>query len=249
MKRIAPGLALALVACLAAPIVVRAIPLELRRDTVAAALPHPGTFLLPAPNQDMPATPARLQTAIFAGGCFWGIQGLFQHVDGVTATLAGYDGGNAATARYAQVSEGTTGHAESVKVIYDPSKVTYGQLLRIFFSAALDPTERDQQYPDHGTQYRSVLFTLNAAQAQVAHAYIAQLDAGRLYAGPIATDVVPDRGFYAAESHHQNFLASFPNNPYIATYDQPKLLALRSLFPSAWHSQPVLALASDTLRS
>jgi len=249
MKRFAPGLALALVACLAAPILVRALPLEPGRDTGSAALPRPGTFLLPAPDQDMPAATTRMQTAIFAGGCFWGIQGVFQHVDGVTATLAGYDGGDAATARYAQVSEGTTGHAESVKVVYDPSKVTYGQLLRIFFSAALDPTERNQQYPDHGTQYRSVLFTLDAAQARVARAYIAQIDAGRLYAGPIATEVVPDRGFHAAEPHHQNFLASFPDNSYIATYDQPKLLALHSLFPSAWHPQPVLTLASDTPRS
>lgn len=249
MNSSALGLSLTLVACLAVPIAVRAISIEAGRDAASAAFPQPGTFLLPAPGQDVPATPARLQTAIFAGGCFWGIQGVFQHVDGVTATLAGYDGGDAATASYAQVSEGTTGHAESVEVVYDPSKVTYGQLLRIFFSVALDPTERNRQYPDSGTQYRSVLFTLDAAQAQVAHAFIAQLDAGRFYAGPIATEVVPDHGFHAAELHHQNFLASFPSHPYIVTYDQPKLRALHSLLPSVWHAQPVLTLASDTPRS
>ena len=230
-------LAVALAACLAVPVVTLAAP------------PPPGTFLLPAPDRDVPATSAHQQTAIFAGGCFWGIQGVFQHVDGVTATLAGYDGGAAHTASYAQVSDGDTGHAESVLVVYDPAKVTYGQLLRVFFSVALDPTERNQQYPDHGPQYRSVLFVRTAGQAEAARAYIAQLDARGLYDKPIATAVVPDHGFHAAESYHQNFLARSPDNPYIALYDQPKLRALHALLPAAWRAQPVLALAPDMPRS
>ena len=225
------------------------MPIEDVRDAALIARPEPGTFLLPARDQDVSGTPLRLQTAIFAGGCFWGVQDVFQHVDGVTATLAGYDGGDAATASYEQVSGGDTGHAESVEVVYDPSRVTYGRLFRIFFSAALDPTEVNRQDPDHGRQYRSVLFTRTPEQARVARSYIAELDARMVYARPIAAAVVPDHGFHAAEAYHQSFLARSPDNPYIVVYDQPKLRTLRALLPAEWREQPVLTLASDTPRS
>ena len=183
-------------------------------------------------------------SAVFAGGCFWGVQSIFQHLDGVIATRAGYDGGKAGDAQYETVGSGSTGHAESVEVTFDPARITYGRLLQVFFSVALDPTQQDGQFPDVGTQYRSVLFTRSPAQAQAARAYIAQLDAAHVFARPIATAVVPDGGFYTAEGYHQNFAALHPDNAYIEAYDAPRLDALRRIYPQLYRDRPVLAQAA-----
>ncbi|MBE7211704.1 MAG: peptide-methionine (S)-S-oxide reductase MsrA [Gluconacetobacter diazotrophicus] len=204
----------------------------------------PGDALLPAPAVDDAAASPKLQTAVFAGGCFWGVQGVFQHVRGVVGTTAGYDGGAASTAQYETVSTGETGHAESVKVVYDPSRISYGQLLRVFFSVALDPTQKGGQYPDQGSQYRSVVFTTTPDQARIARAYLAQLDAAHPFARPIATEVVPDHGFFPAEDYHQNYLDQHPNNGYIATFDRPKIDALQSRFPDRYLPAPNLAAAT-----
>jgi len=195
--------------------------------------------VLPPPVQDVPAAGPRLQTAVFAGGCFWGIQGVFEHVKGVTQAVSGYAGGTVANPSYEQVSSGRTGHAESVRVTFDPSQVTYGKLLQIFFSVALDPTEIDRQGPDWGTQYRSELFVDGPAQDQVARAYIAQLDAVGAFPKPIATRVDKAGAFYPAEAYHQDYLTLHPNAPYIAINDMPKVHNLEMLFPESWRAQPV----------
>jgi peptide-methionine (S)-S-oxide reductase len=174
------------------------------------------------------------ETAIFAGGCFWGVQGVMAHVKGVTATTAGYTGGKAATAEYETVSTGTTGHAESVKVVFDPRVVNYADLLRIYFSVITDPTLLNAQGPDEGTQYRSALFPMSPAQAKVARAYIAQLSAAHVYSRPIVTRLEPQTGFFAAEGYHQNFLARNPDYPYIVINDAPKVAALKKLFPQSY---------------
>jgi len=171
------------------------------------------------------------QTAVFAGGCFWGVQSVFERVKGVIATTAGYSGGSAKTATYAQVTTETTGHAESVQVVYDPSKITYGQLLRIFFSVAHDPTQMNRQGPDVGTSYRSAIFYTNEEQRRIASAYIAQLDGSKAFARPIVTQVVPLKGFYDAESYHQDYALHNPDNPYILVCDRPKIGALKQQFP------------------
>jgi peptide-methionine (S)-S-oxide reductase len=194
--------------------------------------------VLPAPAVDLPPATG-LQTAVFAGGCFWGIQGIFEHVQGVTKAVSGYAGGKADGADYQKVSTGSTGHAESVQVTYDPNQVSYGTLLRIFFSVGLDPTEVNRQGPDIGSQYRSELFVANAEQERVARAYIAQLDAARLFERPIATRVDAGMTFFPAEGYHQDYLELHPNAPYIAFYDIPKVRALQSLFPAAWRDKPV----------
>ena len=194
---------------------------------------------IPAPKFDVPADAAPTQTAILSGGCFWGIQGVFEHVAGVTRVVAGYDGGAAATAQYELVSTGTTGHAESVEIVFDPRRVSYGKLLRIFFSVALDPTQVNAQFPDEGTQYRSELFTTSPEQQHVASAYIAQLNAARAFAHPIATRVDPDHGFYAAEDYHQDYLVLHPDSAYIAAYDLPKVTALRKSFAESYVQVPV----------
>jgi peptide-methionine (S)-S-oxide reductase len=192
--------------------------------------------VLPAPAADMQAT--GLQTATFAGGCFWGIQGVFEHVKGVTRAVSGYAGGHVANPTYEQVSSGLTGHAESVTVTFDPSQVTYGTLLRIFFSVALDPTQKDRQGPDWGTQYRSELFVSGPDQERVAKSYIAQLDAAHVFSHPIATHVDSAGPFYPAEAYHQDYLELHPDQPYIAINDLPKVQALQTLFPDAWQSSP-----------
>ncbi|GBQ21320.1 peptide-methionine (S)-S-oxide reductase MsrA [Gluconacetobacter sacchari] len=192
---------------------------------------------------DAPAT-THHATAIFAGGCFWGVQSVFQHIRGVTATRAGYDGGARDTAEYETVGEGDTGHAESVAVEYDPTQVSYAALMRIFFSVALDPTQVNAQFPDTGSQYRSVLFTRTPEQAAEARAYIRQLDGAHVFARPVATQVVPDRGFYPAEDYHQNFAARHPDNPYIATYDTPRIDTLKMLYGGQYRDHPILALAT-----
>ncbi len=177
---------------------------------------------------------------MFSGGCFWGVQGVFEHVKGVTRAVSGYAGGAASTAQYETVSSGTTGHAESVQVTFDPKQITYGQLLEVFFSVAMDPTELDYQGPDRGTQYRSELWYTDAAQERVAEAYIAQLGAAHVYTAPIVTRVDRLNGFYPAEAYHQDFLERNPDFPYIRVIDMPKIDNLKRLFPDLYRATPVL---------
>jgi peptide-methionine (S)-S-oxide reductase len=191
-----------------------------------------GAPLIPAPSTDAPlaAKPGK-EKAVFAGGCFWGVQSVFQRVKGVLATTAGYSGGSAMTATYQQVVTETTGHAESVEVTYDPSRITYGQLLRIFFSVAHDPTQLNRQGPDVGTSYRSAIFYTNEEQKRLANAYIAQLDGQKIFPGKIVTEVTPLKAFYRAEDYHQDYAYYNPNNPYIQVCDRPKIAALEQQFP------------------
>jgi peptide-methionine (S)-S-oxide reductase len=215
----------ALAACVAAGL--------LAACNLAGARSHP--VALPDPKLDIPlaAKPGKA-VAVFAGGCFWGVEAVFEHVRGVTDATSGYAGGSRLTAHYQIVGSGRTGHAESVRVVYDPSKVSYGQLLEVFFSVAHDPTQVDRQSPDVGTQYRSELFTTGKAQRDVATAYIAQLDAAHIFAKPIATKVAPLDGFYPAEAYHQDYLRLHPDAPYIVYNDAPKLIALKRLFPALY---------------
>jgi peptide-methionine (S)-S-oxide reductase len=197
----------------------------------AAAFTAPRA-VFPAPTLDAPlATASGKQTAVFAGGCFWGIQSVFERVKGVVATTAGYSGGSAATATYGQVSSETTGHAESVKVVFDPSRITYGQLLRIFFSVAHDPTELNRQGPDVGTSYRSVIFYGSEEQKRIASAYIAELDKLKVFPKRIVTDVTPLKAFYDAEAYHQDYALHNPNEAYIQVCDRPKIEALKKQYP------------------
>lgn len=190
---------------------------------------------LPNPVVDEPlSTTAGTQTAVLAGGCFWGIQAVFQHVKGVKSATSGYSGGSAVTAEYEVVSTGRTGHAESVQIKFDPAQVSYGQLLKVFFSVAHDPTQLNRQGPDTGTQYRSAIFYANDEQKRIAEAYIAQLDQAKSFSRPIVTQVVPLTGFYAAESYHQNYATLHPDNPYIAINDAPKVEHLRQQFPELY---------------
>lgn len=187
---------------------------------------------IPAPTTDAPlAKQSSQETAVLAGGCFWGTQTVFERLKGVTATTVGYSGGSASTATYAQVTQENTGHAESVQVVYDPSKITYGTLLRIFFSVAHDPTELNRQGPDVGPSYRSVIFYANPDQERIAKAYIAQLDAAKVFHKPIVTQVVPLKGFYPAEAYHQDYALNNPNNPYVNICDRPKIGELKKQFP------------------
>jgi peptide-methionine (S)-S-oxide reductase len=187
---------------------------------------------IPAPDTDdqLASSPGE-QTAVFAGGCFWGTQSVFERVKGVLATTAGYAGGSADTATYPQVGTETTGHAESVKVVYDPSRITYGQLLRIFFSVAHDPTQLNRQGPDVGSSYRSEIFFANDEQKKISEAYIKQLDDAHVFDGRIVTLVQPLQGFYSAEQYHQHYADNNPGNPYILVCDRPKVEALKKEFP------------------
>jgi peptide-methionine (S)-S-oxide reductase len=192
---------------------------------------------LPAPIVDAhPATTTHEETAVLAGGCFWGIEAVFQHVKGVQKVTAGYSGGSADTAHYDEVSDGNTGHAESVKVQFNPSQVSYGQLLQVFFSVALNPTELNRQGPDSGTQYRSVIFYNSDEQKKIADSYIAQLGAAKAFSAPIVTRVVPLKAFYPAEDYHQNYYRLHPNNPYIVINDAPKVRHLQKLFPTLYRN-------------
>ena len=193
---------------------------------------------IPAPAVDLPQTGAA--TAVFAGGCFWGVQGVFQHVKGVKNAVSGYAGGSEANANYELVGSGQTGHAEAVEITYDPGVVSYGQLLQIYFSVAHNPTQLNYQGPDHGTQYRSTIFVSSDAQATVAKAYIAQLDGAKAYPAPIVTTIEKLQGFYAAEQYHQDFLTLNPTYPYIVFNDIPKVEALKAIFPGEYSEQPVL---------
>jgi peptide-methionine (S)-S-oxide reductase len=195
--------------------------------------------IIPPPAVDF-QPPGNEAKAIFAGGCFWGVQGVFQHVQGVKNAVSGYAGGDAGTAVYEMVGTGQTGHAEAVEITYDPSVVTYGQLLQIFFSVATNPTQLNYQGPDHGTQYRNAIFYQSADEKQMAEAYIAQLDAAGLYPAPIVTTLEPFEAFYPAEQYHQDFLTLNPTWPYIVIHDLPKVAALEELFPKVWQEQPVL---------
>ncbi|KQV68104.1 peptide-methionine (S)-S-oxide reductase MsrA [Rhizobium sp. Root1220] len=194
---------------------------------------------VPAARHDV-AQAEGVQTAIFAGGCFWGVQGVFQHVKGVTNATSGYAGGAAETASYEMTETGTTGHAEAVKVTFDPRLITYGKLLQIFFSAAHDPTEIDRQGADVGTQYRSAIFPVNKEQATVAAEYIEQLDRGGVFANRIATKIETGKQFYDAEAYHQDFMFNNPTHPYIIAAEEPRVQALGSLFPEVFAVKPVL---------
>jgi peptide-methionine (S)-S-oxide reductase len=187
---------------------------------------------IPNPKLDAPlASTKGQQIAVFAGGCFWGVEAVFDQVKGVSKAESGYAGGSADTADYYTVSSGATGHAESVRVTYDPSRITFGQLLKVFFSVAHDPTEVNRQGPDVGTQYRSAIFYANDEQKRIAESYIKQLDEAKLFSGKIATQVIPLSAFYAAEDYHQNYLVNHPNEPYIVYNDMPKLVNLRKFLP------------------
>lgn len=202
--------------------------------TLAACAGCKAATRLPVPPPENDAALAQStgkETAVFAGGCFWGTQSVFERVKGVLKTTAGYSGGSAATATYSQVTTETTGHAESVKVVYDPSKITYGRLLQIFFSVVHDPTQLNRQGPDVGTSYRSAIFYADEEQRKISLAYIAQLDAAHVFPKPIVTQVVPLKGFYDAEAYHQDYALHNPENPYIQVCDRPKIEALKKEFP------------------
>jgi peptide-methionine (S)-S-oxide reductase len=215
----------------------------LGRGAESQAAPLAAPQRLPAAAFAGPAA-GPTETVVLSGGCFWGMQGVFEHVRGVKQVLAGYAGGAAATANYELVSTGTTGHAESIKVVFDPAQISFAEILRIYFSVATDPTQVGGQFPDFGSQYRGEIFYTSPAQQAVAERYIAQLGAARVFARPITTRVDPDKGFYAAEAYHQDYLYHHPDAPYIAAYDMPKVEALKALYPADWRAAPLLTLAS-----
>lgn len=199
---------------------------------------------IPAPAVDTPAAEATgPQVAVLAGGCFWGLQGMFEHVNGVTQVVAGYSGGDKATAHYEMVGTETTGHAESVKITFDPKKISYGQLLRLFFSVAHDPTQLDRQGPDRGPSYRSEIFFANATQERIARAYVKQLTAAKVFASPIVTKIEPLKAFYDAEDYHQDYLIQNPRNPYIVINDLPKIAALKKVYPELYRATPAALVA------
>ena len=194
---------------------------------------------LPAPQVDAaPATAGQTQTAVLSGGCFWGVQGVFEHVKGVQKVYAGYAGGPGAAANYELVSTGTTGHAESVKITFDPRVISYGEILRVYFTVATDPTQLNEQFPDEGTQYRGEIFYADPDQKRVAEAYIRQLNAAHVFHKVIATRVDPLKGFFKAEDYHQDYLVRHPTQPYIATYDLPKVSMLHQAFPDRYVAKP-----------
>jgi peptide-methionine (S)-S-oxide reductase len=195
--------------------------------------------VVPAPLLDNPKVAGALQTAVVAGGCFWGVQGVFEHVRGVHQVLAGYSGGSGQTAQYEEVSTGGTGHAESVQISFDPREVSYGELLQIYFSVAHDPTQLNRQGPDSGSQYRSAIFFSDATQRRIAESYIAQLNQGKSFASPVVTRVDALKGFYPAEGYHQDFYLKNPQYPYIVINDLPKIRNLRLLFPQYYRDSPV----------
>jgi peptide-methionine (S)-S-oxide reductase len=196
--------------------------------------------LVPPPASDEAANGRTSEIAVLAGGCFWGVQGVYQHVKGVTSAVSGYAGGDERTAEYEMVGTSRTGHAESVRIVFDPRVISYGRLLQIFFSVVHDPTQLNRQGPDVGTQYRSAIFPTNDEQAKIAKAYIGQLDRARLFPAAIVTKVEPGRTFYAAEAYHQDFLTTHPTYPYIVINDLPKLEDLKRFFPDVYRAQPVL---------
>jgi peptide-methionine (S)-S-oxide reductase len=196
--------------------------------------------VVPAPVLDEQAGTANRAVAVLAGGCFWGVQGVFQHVKGVSNAFSGYAGGSKDSAEYDLVSSGSTRHAESVEIVYDPRQITYGKLLQVYFSVAHDPTQLNRQGPDEGPQYRSAIFPVNDEQARIAKAYIAQLNAARVFDRPIVTKIEPGHTFYQAEAYHQDYLTRHPNAPYVVINDLPKIEDLRQLFPGLYRADPVL---------
>jgi len=201
-----------------------------RHDAASAAT------ALPDPTVDESLSTQKGQsTLVVAGGCFWGVQAVFQHVKGVTSATSGYAGGTVKNPDYEDVSSGQTGHAESVEIIYDPSQITLGQLLKVFFSVAHNPTELNRQGPDSGTQYRSAIFFANADQQRIAQAYVDQLNQAKVFSQPIVTQIAPLKSFYRAEDYHQNYATNHPDNPYIATFDLPKVQHLQQQFPNLYH--------------
>jgi peptide-methionine (S)-S-oxide reductase len=224
-----------------------AVPLVWGLGTTLAVSREAAT-VIPAPIVDEPLKKSETgpETAILAGGCFWGVQAVFQHVKGVSQAISGYAGGTKDTAIYEVVSSGRTGHAESVQVTFDPRQVSYGRILQIYFSVAHDPTQLNRQGPDAGTQYRSAIFVMSPEQEKVAHAYIAQLDAAHVFPAPIVTKIEPDRGFVAAEDYHQDFLTLNPTYPYIVFNDLPKIESLKKLFPASYRADPVLVSAGHS---
>ena len=214
------------------------LALALALSAAAPALAQEG-IPIPPPALD-PAGGGGTETAYVAGGCFWGVQGVFQHVKGVRNAVSGYAGGDASTASYREVGSGRTGHAETVAVTFDPDEISYGRILQIFFSVAHDPTQKNRQGPDVGPQYRSAILPVDAEQARVAEAYIAQLDDAGVYHRPIATTIEPGHRFYPAEDYHQDYLTRHPTQPYIVHNDLPKIANLERLFPEAWRVDPVL---------
>jgi peptide-methionine (S)-S-oxide reductase len=207
---------------------------------VLPAFAGESAVVLPAPADDLAAAGSASDTAVFAGGCFWGVQAVFQHVKGVSNAVSGYAGGAAGTAKYDEVGSGRTGHAEAVRITFNPTEVSYGRLLQIYFSVAHDPTQLNRQGPDRGTQYRSTVFPTNAAQMRVAKAYIAQLEQAKVFGDKIATTVEPRVTFYAAEAYHQDFMARHPSHPYIVVNDRPKVANLQKLFAERYRNEPVL---------
>jgi peptide-methionine (S)-S-oxide reductase len=196
--------------------------------------------VVPAPALDEPATQESTRTVVLAGGCFWGVQGVFQHTKGVINAVSGYAGGDRSTAQYEKVTTGVAGHAESVQITYDPRQITYGRLLHVFFSVVHDPTQLNRHGPDVGTQYRSAIFPADAEQARIAKAYIAQLNQARVFPAAIVTKVEADRSFYPAEAYHQDFMVWNPSYPYIVFNDAPKLVDLQRIFSDLYRSSPVL---------
>jgi peptide-methionine (S)-S-oxide reductase len=209
--------------------------------TPAAALAAEAPVVLPAPALDNPKAPGPVQTAVLAGGCFWGVHGVYQHVRGVQRVLSGYSGGTKATAEYEAVSRGATGHAESVEIRFDPKVLSYGEILQIYFSVVHDPTQLNRQGPDMGPQYRTNIFYADESQKRIAQAYIAQLDKAKAFARAIVTRVDPLSAFYPAEAYHQDFLVKNPTYPYIVVHDLPKIGNLKKVFPGHYREQPVTA--------
>lgn len=197
-------------------------------------------FVIPAPAVDNPKIAGPEQKAVIAGGCFWGLQGVFEHLNGVKRVLSGYSGGEKRTAEYEVVSRGNTGHAESVEIVFDPKEVSYGEILQVFFSVAHDPTQLNRQGPDTGTQYRSAIFYADEQQKKIATAYIAQLDKTKVYRSTIVTRVDPLKGFYPAEDYHQDFLIKNPDHPYIVFNDLPKIRNFQKVLPAFYRGKPVM---------
>ncbi|HWL19756.1 MAG TPA: peptide-methionine (S)-S-oxide reductase MsrA [Bradyrhizobium sp.] len=225
-------------------LIAAGVSLAVLRSTaeIARTLPEPAVDEQAGEGAPM----ATLEVAVLAGGCFWGVQGVFQHVNGVTSAVSGYAGGEQKAAHYEMVGSGRTGHAESVRITFDPRKISYGRILQIYFSVAHDPTQLNRQGPDVGAQYRSAIFPANPEQARIAKSYIAQLNQARLFNAAIVTKIEPDREFYAAEDYHQDFLTRHPGHPYIVYNDLPKIEDLKRLFPAAYRADPVLVAAAPS---
>ncbi len=227
------------------------VPITLAAAIIAVAAWQPWAtsaaaeeaVVIPAPVIDAQPGPRASEVAVLAGGCFWGVQGVFQHVEGVTRAVSGYAGGDAATANYKAVSNGATAHAESVEITFDPTKISYGKILQIYFSVAHDPTQFNYQGPDIGPQYRSAIFPTSEEQARVAKAYIAQLDQAKVYGDTIVTTIESGPGFYPAEDYHQDYLTLNPTQPYIVINDLPKVRNLERIFPELYREEPVLVMA------